>query len=129
MYNYHYIHFKDTNKVLVASVAYQINAEGKIAYGATVVSPSEPRNNISYRTARIRSRARAAEAIKSTFNRETIPWKNYASRTHVVDTHGNDSPFRALKDAGLCKIGIVEIEQFKKLIQRTRELIYKYTKK
>ncbi len=118
-----FIHFRDVNKQLRASVAYY-QIQNAIYYGVTVVSPSEPLGDVSFKEARGKASARAYNSLHSPKVVGDVPWKMYRDAPRLqIDTHGYGSPFRRIREYGFQKLGRMSEHKFREIVQKLKKEI------
>ena len=113
-----YIHFRDHEKQLAATIAYEIK-EDQVYYGTVVVSDRQPLHEINREEGRKRSHGRCLAAIK---NNENVDWKKY-EWSLPDDAYAYDYQFEAVKLAGIYKIGIMPVDQFMKTTKKLKDAI------
>ena len=115
-----YIHLRDETGQLMATIAYLRTTSNAVYYGATVVSPSEPRNTVSLKEGRRRAKARCCGAIGNFDLNEGSDWRPRHSRRNKI--------INVLERYGIRVCGIMNKKTFFKVVAEARNYFMRYGK-
>jgi len=118
-----YIHFRDSARLLWATIAYEV-IDNYVMYGTSVISPKEPRHNVSLKESRERACGRCIGAIKwKTFCEMGVDWKDYENkkRFNRPFVRGLYSCVKYFRKAEIKKFGVMPPEKFFKAVKEVKE--------
>jgi len=115
-----FIHFRDQNKLLWATIAYETYSDTKVAYGVSIVSRREPRGRVSYKTARCIAINRCNQA-KGFAVGGNVPWGRYVNEKLRPAVQRLMSPVLFFRKSNINKIGVVSTKEFFTSIKSIKE--------